>query len=89
MQDALLILPNKCSELVMQKLQDCTRRELTKILVDFKSRYQLPHSVAGSELMTYIKNGIDYMEQVGEEEDIYQQQSRFRNYYLQQVYEFT
>lgn len=46
--DSLLVIPNACKDLKGLNLENCLRKEFTSLIVEFRSKYQLKDSIAGS-----------------------------------------
>ena len=57
--DSLLVIPNLCNGQRGFQLEGCIKRNLTQLIVDFRTKYQFKTSISGSEMDTYLQRATD------------------------------
>lgn len=83
--DSLLVIPGICSDLRGVNLENCIRKELTQIIVDFRSRYQLKQSISGTQLDVFLQKAIKRISNTLREEESYQDFPRFKTVFLRET----
>ena len=87
--DNMSTIPNECLDLLSNALEDCLNEKSSKLVMFFYQKYQLFASVAGADLISYLRNNISKMVDTIKAQDSFENFTNFRNNYFAELFKFS
>lgn len=87
--DGMSVIPGECLDLMSNILEDCMNDKAHKLIMYFYDKYQLFASVAGADLLSYLRNNVTQIAIVLNAKKSFDNFTNFRNNYFAELFKFA